>query len=214
MLNEEKREPDLQTGVPQDSMDSVGGDGDQTAGGIEKIDMEEAERIAAKREEQASRSALKSYFEQQGLSEEQVGQALEAYKAKQAEAQAAARNDLTQLQVQYDALVQEKQTIAAQAQLRLVQSEAMMQALSMQIRPDRVEHVIRLADLTTVGVDANGKPDEAAIIAALEAVVNITPEFRATAGAEGEEKLGFKIGASDKQQKMKDAEIAKIFKVD
>ena len=210
----DNKEGVLDTVNEEATTEQVGGDGNQEAGkNIEQIDMAEAERIATEREERATRGALTSYFKQQGLSEEEVKKALEAYKARQAEAKTAARNDLTQLQAQYDALEKEKQAIMVQANTRLIRSEATMQALSMQIRPDRVEHVIRLADLSAVGMDEHGQPDKAAISAALEAVVSTTPEFKATSGADEEGKPGFKIGASDQQQQMKDAELAKIFKV-
>ena len=210
----DKQEGVLDTANEETTTEHVGGDGNLEAGkNIEQIDMAEAERIATEREERATRGALTSYFKQQGLSEEEVKQALEAYKTRQAETKAAARNDLTQLQAQYDALEKEKQAIMVQANQRLVRSEAMMQALSMQIRPDRVEHVIRLADLSAIGLDEQGQPDQAAISAALEQVVSTIPEFKASSGADEEGKPGFKIGASDQQQQMKDAELAKIFKV-
>ncbi len=211
----DKQEGVLDTANEEATAEQAGGDGNQEAGGnIEQIDMAEAERIATEREERATRGALTSYFKQQGLSEEEVKQALEAYKARQAETKAAARNDLTQLQAQYDALEKEKQSIMVQANQRLVRSEAMMQALSMQIRPDRVEHVIRLADLSAVGMDEGGQPDKTAISAALEQVISTTPEFKAATSADEEGKPGFKIGASDQQQQMTDAELAKIFKID
>jgi hypothetical protein len=208
----DKQEGVLDTANEEATAEQAGGDGNQEAGGnIKQIDMAEAERIATEREERATRGALTSYFKQQGLSEEEVKQALEAYKARQAETKAAARNDLTQLQAQYDALEKEKQAIMVQANQRLVRSEAMMQALSMQIRPDRVEHVIRLADLSAIGLDEQGQPDQAAISAALEQVVSTIPEFKASSGADEEGKPGFKIGASDQQQPGTSEQIAKIF---
>ena len=73
--------------------------------------------------------------------------------------------------------------------------------------------MIRLADLSAVGMDEHGQPDKAAISAALEAVVSTTPEFKATSGADEEGKPGFKIGASDqqKQQLGTSEQIASIF---
>lgn len=44
---------------------------------------EQAEEIAQARAERAERSALKSYFQQQGMSEDQVTQAIADYKAQQ-----------------------------------------------------------------------------------------------------------------------------------
>ncbi len=43
----------------------------------------QAEEIAQARAERAERSALKSYFQQQGMSEDQVTQAIADYKAQQ-----------------------------------------------------------------------------------------------------------------------------------
>lgn len=212
---EDKQQGALDTTNEETTTEHVGGDGNLEAGkNIEQIDMAEAERIATEREERATRGALTSYFKQQGLSEEEVKVALETYKERQAEAKAAARNDLSALQAQYDALEKEKDAIAAQANQRLIRSEAMMEALSMEIRADRIEHVIRLADLSAVTINEDERPNKEAIVAALEDVVSTTPEFKASSDGDDEGKAGFKIGASDKQQKMKDAEIAKIFKVD
>lgn len=208
----DKQEGVLDTVNEEATTEQVGGDGNQEAGGnIEQIDMAEAERIATEREERATRGALTSYFKQQGLSEEEVKQALEAYKARQAEAQAAARNNLTTLQAQYDELQRSQADVLKQANARVIKAEATMQALSMRIRPDRVEHVIKLANLSGVTLNEQGQADTAAIAKALEDVVSQTPEFKVSTEDDG--KPGFKVGASDQQKDLKSEELAKIFKV-
>ena len=207
----DKQEGVLDTANEEATAEQAGGDGNQEAGGIEQIDMAEAERIATEREERATRSALTSYFKQQGLSEEEVKQALESYKTRQAEAQAAARNDLTTLQAQYDELQRSQADVLKQANARVIKAEATMQALSMRIRPDRVEHVIKLANLSGVTLNEQGQADTAAIAKALEDVVSQTPEFKVSTEDDG--KPGFKVGASDQQKDLKSEELAKIFKV-
>lgn len=59
----------------------------------------QAEEIASARAERAERSALKSYFQQQGMSEEQVTQAIADYKAQQKKNQP----NLEQMQQERDA---------------------------------------------------------------------------------------------------------------
>ena len=66
---------------------SAGGDNNNQnnagSGGQPTYSYAQAEEIANARAERAERSALKSYFQQQGMSEEQVNQAITDYKAQQ-----------------------------------------------------------------------------------------------------------------------------------
>lgn len=65
----------------------------------------QAEEIASARAERAERSALKSYFQQQGMSEEQVTQAITDYKAQQKKNQP----NIEQMQQERDAALKEAQ---------------------------------------------------------------------------------------------------------
>ena len=65
----------------------------------------QAEEIANARAERAERSALKSYFQQQGMSEEQVNQAIADYKAQQKKNQP----NIEQMQQERDAALKEAQ---------------------------------------------------------------------------------------------------------
>lgn len=74
-----------------------GGDGGQNAGGTGNhgtFSFAQAEEIANARAERAERSALKSYFQQQGMTEDQVTQAIASYKEQQKKSQP----DVAQLQ--------------------------------------------------------------------------------------------------------------------
>ena len=65
-----------------------------TAGNQATFSYAQAEEIARARADRAERSALKSYFQQQGMSEDQVAQAIADYKAQQKKNQP----DVTQMQ--------------------------------------------------------------------------------------------------------------------
>lgn len=56
------------------------GNGDQSSAGKGSYSFEQAEEIANARAERASKAALKSYFQQQGMSEQEVEQALADFK--------------------------------------------------------------------------------------------------------------------------------------
>lgn len=173
------------------------------------INQEEADRIAQARSERAAKAAVTSYFKQQGLSEQEAQQAFEAYKQQKAQQAEAERNDLQALQQKLAGYEQQESQAMQLANKRLVRAEAMVQAMSLNIRPDRVEHAIRLADLTQVEIDENGRPDEAAIQAALQTVTREIPELLTRSA---DDRQGFKLGGpgQNKQTSANDA-LAKIF---
>lgn len=63
--------------------DAGSGNGSQQNAGT--YSFQQAEEIANARAERASKAALKSYFQQQGMNEEEVEQALKDYKTKKAQ---------------------------------------------------------------------------------------------------------------------------------
>lgn len=88
---------------------SAGGDNNNQnnagSGGQPTYSYAQAEEIANARAERAERSALKSYFQQQGMSEEQVTQAITDYKAQQKKNQP----NIEQMQQERDAALKEAQ---------------------------------------------------------------------------------------------------------
>ena len=75
------------------------------SGGQPTYSYAQAEEIANARAERAERSALKSYFQQQGMSEEQVNQAITDYKAQQKKNQP----NIEQMQQERDVALKEAQ---------------------------------------------------------------------------------------------------------
>lgn len=199
--------------IKEEGAEQGQGDGGPDAGEKKQIDMAEAERIANEREERAGRAALTSYFKQHGMSEAEAKQAFDTFRADREARELAAHNDLSQLQVRVQAMEQEREQILHHANMQRVKAEAMLQALSMSIRPDRVDHVIRLADLASIPFDDQGEPDKNAIRGVLDNVVAQTPEFKAS--AETEDHHGFKLGASPPggQENIK-GQLDQIFELD
>lgn len=93
------------------------------------------------------------------------------------------------------------------ANLRLVRGAAMVKAAQMNIRPDRVEHAIKLADLTGIEVDDNGDVNNESLTQALEKVTQEMPELLKSEDG----KHGFKLGASDQNQNATEDQINQIF---
>lgn len=86
-------------GIPPQAGSHAGGGGNSAA----SYSYEQAEEIASARAERASNSALKSYFTQQGMSEEEVQQALADFRAKRE----ASRPDIATIQRERDDALQQ-----------------------------------------------------------------------------------------------------------
>lgn len=142
-------------------------------------------------------TALKAYFKQQGLSQQEAEQAMAAFKQQKAENQP----DIAALQqqaVQAQALVQ-------QAQL---QNAATMTAVSLGIEAKTIPYIIKLADLSQA-VGQDGKINDESLKTAINKVLEDVPAFKSQA----ESPTGFvQIGAaSGQQQTTQDSRLSAIF---
>ena len=104
--------------------------------------MQEANRIAEERAQRASGAALKAYFQQQGMSEDEAKAALNA---KQAVMNLSARSAAVQLGV----------------------------------KPERVDLVLKLADMSGIEVGDDMQVDAGAVSTAVQAVLDAVPELAA-----------------------------------
>lgn len=159
----------------------------EPAGGTEpkppapEIDYEKLAGIVAGKQKVAEDTVLKNYFKQQGLSQEQVTQAINTYK----EQQKTKTPDVDALQTQ----LSQSQEAARRAQ---VESAAMMEAVSLGVDPKVIPYLIRLAD-TSQAVDQDGKVDSEAVKNALNKVLEDVPALK----AQPQQSSGFHIGASN-----------------
>lgn len=192
-------------------------DGDQEEAGEQeeqvepKINEQEADRIAEKRTERAERSAVTSYFKQQGLSDEEAKEAFEDYKNKKAVMREEEMNSINALRTKVEQYENAETEAMKVANRRLVRADAKVMAVTLKIKPERVDHAIRLADLSGVDVDENGNVDEKALREALEKVAEEIPELLQASESAEESKPGFKLGGSGGSGTAKGDALAKIF---
>lgn len=169
------------------------------------IDEAQAAKIADARSERATKSALTAYFKEQGMTDAEAKQAFDAFKADRDAKREAQRNDLTALQAENDQLRQDKEAVNA----RLIRATIMAKAATMQIRPERIKQAVRLANMTGITIGDDGEPDDAAISAALDAVVKEMPELLIS--KETQQAQGIKVGAPTQDQTASGDQLDEIF---
>ncbi len=124
--------------------------------------------------------ALKSYFKQQGLTQEEAEKAMSAFKAEKAKN----TPDAGALQ---GALEKEKELV----QKAQIENAAIMAGMSLGLDAKTIPYVLKLADMSAV-VDKDGKINEESVKAALNKVLEDLPQIKpADSGANN----GFQIGA-------------------
>lgn len=139
-------------------------------------------------------TALKAYFKQQGLSQQEAEQAMAAFKAEKAKNQP----DMNAMQTQ----LSQAQAAALQAQ---IESAATMTAVSIGIDAKTIPYVLKLADLSgTAGQD--GKINEEAVKNALNKVLEDVPTLKPQAvGTAGFVQVGAAGGSGQQPNNSEDA---------
>ena len=121
-------------------------------------------------------TALKAYFNQQGLSQEEVEQAI------------ASQPDVGALQTQLS------QAQQAEQQARL-ENQATLKALSLGVDIKTVPYLLKLADLSSA-VGQEGKVSDESLTAAINKVLEDVPALK----PQSQENRGFRIGAGSSGQ--------------
>ena len=136
--------------------------------------------LAAKEE-----TALKNYFKQQGLSQQEAEQAINAFKQQQA----ANKPDVAKLQSD----VQAAQAIALNAQ---IENKAMLLHGELGVDLKNIPYIMKLADFSAVVVD--GKIDDEKLKEAMNKVLEDVPQLKRQPEQTAQ---GFRqIGAAQQQQ--------------
>ena len=159
-----------------------GGTGQQAGTGTgPQFDYEKLASLIAGKTSVTEDTVLKSYFKQQGLSQEEMAQAIQAFKAQKA----ASQPDVGALQ---------SQAAQAQAQARQIQIEnaAILAAVELGIDAKTIPYLIKMTDLSqSVGQD--GKVNTEAVTNALKKTLEDVPGLKPQAAGQN----GFiQIGAS------------------
>lgn len=144
------------------------------------FDYDKLASIIAGKQNVTEDTVLKNYFKQQGLSQEEMTQAISVFKEKKAQN----TPDINAVQTQ----LTQAQATAKQA---VIEREATMQALMLGLDSKTIPYVIKLAQLDdTMGED--GKVNAENVKTALNKVLEDIPNLKPTTQATG----GFQIGAS------------------
>lgn len=162
---------------------AAGGEGTTPPAGNQiQIDYDKLASIVAGKQSATEESVLKGYFKQQGLSKEQMDQAIAAYKEQQAANQpdiAGMQNQITETQNQLTAA----QKAAQDAQ---VETAATMMAVSLGVEAKTIPYVLKMADFSQV-TGEDGKINEESLKAAVNKVLEDIPALKPQAGG----KTGF-----------------------
>lgn len=170
----------------------------QTAA-IPEFDYEKLAHLVAGKQTVTEESVLKGYFKQQGLSKEQMDQAIAAYKQQQA----ASQPDVT-------ALTQQAQAASCAARQAQIESAATMAAVSLGMDAKTIPYVLKMADLGQV-MGQDGKINEETLKNALNKVLEDIPALKPqAAGATGFIQVGASGGSN---QQATDTELDRIFGV-
>ncbi|MBO5070799.1 MAG: hypothetical protein J6C37_10645 [Roseburia sp.] len=163
-----------------------------------EFDYEKLASIISGKQSAAEDTVLKGYFKQQGLSEEEMKQAISAFKQQKA----ASQPDVGVLQTQ----LTQAQALAQQAQ---IQNAATMMAVSLGIDAKTIPYILRMADLSQV-MGQDGKINDETLKNALNKVLEDVPALKPQAsGSTGFVQVG--AGSGNQQQSTNDDALKKAF---
>lgn len=148
------------------------------------FDYEKLASLVAGKQTVTEDTVLKSYFKQQGLSEEEMKQAVTAFKQQKAASQP-------------DISVMEKQIAQANAQVAEanIQNAAIMEAVNLGLDAKTIPYVLKMAELSAV-IGQDGKIDQAKLKDAINKVLEDVPQLKPAAT----DNRGFQIGGNGDQQ--------------
>lgn len=166
-----------------------GGNAPQKSGNTPAYTQEQLDAIVSAREQRASTAALKSFFEQQGMPEDEIKQAISTYKENRKKNEP----DINALTAQNE---QYKQA-AINAH---IESKATIEALKLGVDINTVPYVLKLSDFSAV-TDEKGNINADKLKEALSKVLTDVPQFKK---AEDHAATGFRKIGSDGGNKNED----------
>lgn len=178
-------------GGDSDGGQNAGGTNNNVAGqntgtqnqGSAGIDYDKIQQMLDTATSKKENAVLKSYFQQQGLSEDEINQAIATFKENKAQQTAQQQNDTAQLQNQVAAANQEAEKIR-------IELAATQLAMTLGIDSKTLPYVLKMTDFSKAkGTD--GKISDDNIKAALEQVIKDVPALKPIQ----EGNAGFQIGA-------------------
>ena len=168
----------------------------QSNAGNTGIDYDKIQSMIDRGVQQKENAILKSYFEQQGMSEDEIKSAIGDWKAKKQ----------TQAQEQTTALTQlQESNKALQAKLtqELLSKQAFNDCLDLGVEKNTIPYVIKSADFKDA-IDDKGEVKADKVREVIEQVLKDVPAFKGTS----KDDKGFKIGVGGESDDAKEQEDA------
>ena len=162
----------------------------QTAG----VDYDKIQAMIDKGTTQKENAILKSYFEQQGMSEDDVKSAISDWKSRK-QTQAQAQTD------SFNKLKESNKALQERLTQELLNKQAFSDCLDLGIDKNTIPHVIKCAYFTDA-INENGEVNAEKVRASVEQVLKDVPAFKSSAN----EKQGFKVGISGEQDDVTEQE--------
>ena len=160
------------------------------------IDYEKIASIVEGKQKVAEDTVLKNYFKNQGLTGEEMAQAISSFKSQKASAQP----DVASLQ-------EELRVAQAQALQTRIESNLQLAAIKQGVGSNVLPYVLKLANSTNLTLDSKNEDYEAVIAKVLEDVPAFKPEATASTGFT-------QVGSTgDVKQSTTNDELLKIFGV-
>lgn len=160
----------------------------QTQQVVPEIDYSKIEAMINKGTQQKENAILKSFFEQQGMTEEEIKTAISSYKTEQGRKAEEQKNAYATMQA-------ENEQLKAQILQSNINAKATDIGLDMGVDKNAIGYLIKMADLTKT-VDEKNEISEEAIKNAFEEVLKNVPALKASVNSN----TGFKVGADNVQQ--------------
>ena len=153
-----------------------------------EIDYGKIEAMINKGTQQKENAILKSFFEQQGMTEDEVKTAISSYKAEQGKKAEEQKTAYANMQA-------ENEQLKAQILQNNINAKATDIGLDMGVDKNAVAYLIKMAYLSKV-VNEKNEISEEAIKNAFEEVLKNVPALKASTNSNN----GFKVGADSQQQ--------------
>ena len=153
-----------------------------------EIDYGKIEAMINKGTQQKENAILKSFFEQQGMTEDEVKSAISSYKAEQGKKAEEQKNAYANMQA-------ENEQLKAQILQSNINAKATDIGLDMGVDKNAVGYLIKMADLSKA-VNEKNEISEEEIKNAFEEVLKNVPALKASVNSN----TGFKVGADNVQQ--------------
>lgn len=159
--------------------------------------QEQLDSMVSAREQRAANAALKSFFSQQGMTEDEITQAIDRYKSNREKN----KPDI-------GAITAQAEQYKAEALKAKIESQATLEALKLGVDTSAVQYVLRMADFAAV-TDDKGSIDSEKLKNAVSKVLEDVPQLKKDVKASGFTQIG--AGTNDAKQENETDKIRKAF---